>query len=182
MGLRELAAAVLAGVAVCVAAACDSLNPASGGGSSASAHPAPVTSAARAGSAGSSGVSTSECGNSPPAMVRKALGLPVGKLVASAEGPVTVCAYTGRYEVLVRYQTGETARQFAQDRRSMTKLHQSISSVGGLGNSAYFAKYTKSKPPSYTLAAREGDIAIFITSPAPLGAERALMARLLAKA
>jgi hypothetical protein len=122
-----------------------------------------------------------ECVKSPSAMVSRTLGLVVGKVVASAEGPVTVCAYTGRYEVLVRYQVGENASQFARDRQSTVKLHQSVTSVGGLGDEAYFARYTASKPASYTLATRKDGIAVFVTSPASLSAERALLTKLLGK-
>jgi hypothetical protein len=115
-------------------------------------------------------------------MVGKALGLPVGKLIPSIEGPVTVCAFAGRYEVIVRYQTGETATSFLQAENSQAGLHhQSVGPVNGLGDGAYVARYTASKPASNTLAARRGDIAIFITSPASISAERGLMTTLLAK-
>jgi poly(3-hydroxybutyrate) depolymerase len=120
--------------------------------------------------------------NAPAATVGKDLKLPVGKLTATAEGPVTVCAYAGRYEVIVRYQTGETAAEFAQARNSQASLHQSVGTVNGLGDAAYLASYTARRPVSNTLGARQGDIAIFITSPASPGAESALMTGLLTKA
>jgi hypothetical protein len=120
--------------------------------------------------------------DAPSAAVGKALGLAVGKLVATQEGPVTVCAYSGRYEVLVRYQTGENTTEFAQARSSQSGMHQTVATVSGLGDGAYLASYTASKPPSNTLGALKGDIAIFITSPASLSAERTLMTGLLAKA
>jgi hypothetical protein len=115
-------------------------------------------------------------------MVGKALGLPVGRVMPSIEGPVTVCAYAGRYEVIVRYQTGETVATFSQARSSQAGLqHQSVATVSGLGNDAYLARYTAGKLASNTLAARQGDIAIFITSPASISAERGLMATLFTK-
>jgi hypothetical protein len=114
-------------------------------------------------------------------MVAKALGLAVGKVVATAEGRVTVCAYTGRYEVLVRYQTGESAGQFALDRQSAVRLHQSVTAVSGLGDQAFLASLKAPGSPSYTLAARKSNMAIFITSPVPLGPERTLMVQLLGK-
>jgi hypothetical protein len=115
-------------------------------------------------------------------MVGRALGLPVGKLIPSVEGPVTVCAYAGRYEVIVRYQTGETTSTFAQTRSSQASLRQQlVTTVHGLGDSAYAARYTASKPASNTLAAKQGDLAIFITSPASINTERGLMKTLLAK-
>jgi hypothetical protein len=114
-------------------------------------------------------------------VVGKALGLTVGKVVASAEGPVTVCAYTGKYEVLVRYQTRENADQFALDRQSATRLHQAVTAVSGLGDEAFFASLKAAGSRSYTLAARKSSMAIFITSPVALGPERALMTQLLEK-
>jgi hypothetical protein len=53
--------------------------------------------------------------------------------------------------------------------------------VTGLGNAAYAASYTKTQPVSNTLGSLDGDIAIFIVSPASLGAETALMTDLLKK-
>jgi hypothetical protein len=181
MSLPKVTAAVLFGlIGVAGLAACDS---AAGPSRGAAAPPPSATSPAAPATSvpATTAPGTTECVHSPSAMVGKALGLAVGKVVASAEGPVTVCAYTGRYEVLVRYQVGENAGQFAQDRRSVSKLRQSVSSVGGLGEEAYFASYAASKPASHTLATRKDGMAVFITSPASLHAERALMAELLGK-
>jgi hypothetical protein len=107
--------------------------------------------------------------------------MPAGKLVAMVEGPVTVCSYLGSNEVIVRYQIGETATQFAADKSAMSKLHQSVSSVSGIGDGAFFASYGSGKATSDTLAVRKGDIAVFITAPAALGAERTLATKLLAR-
>jgi len=121
------------------------------------------------------------CAAAPPALVGAALGLSVGAVVGSVEGPVTVCAYLGRHEVIVRFQRGENSAAFAAYRRATGAMHQLIAPVPGLGKGAYLAAYTLTKPPANTLAARRGRLAIFITSPAPLGAERTLMVRLLAR-
>jgi hypothetical protein len=180
MSVRKVAAVALIGAAVWAAAACDSsASPNLNGGAS----PAPVGVAGTGGASANAAnaASTSECANAPSALVGKDLKLAVGKVTADAEGPVTVCAYAGRYEVLVRYQTGETAAEFAQARESQASLHQSVGTVSGLGESAYVASYTASKPASNTLGSLQGKIAIFITSPAALGAESALMTDLLKK-
>jgi hypothetical protein len=121
------------------------------------------------------------CAQAPSSLVGSALGLPTGRLVPTVEGPVTVCAYTGADEVIVRYQVGENASLFASDKSSMAGLHQTVSTIGGLGNDAFFAKYAAGKQPSNTLAARKGIVAVFITAPAGLGVERSLMTRLLSK-
>jgi hypothetical protein len=105
----------------------------------------------------------------------------VGKVTATVEGPVTVCAYAGRYPVVVRYQTGENASEFAEARQNQVSLHEAVGTVNGLGDSAYFASYTAAKPASNTLGALKGSIAIFITAPASSGAESTLMAELLKK-
>jgi hypothetical protein len=140
-----------------------------------------VAPAGKPGAAATTAPNATACADAPSGVVGRALGLAVGKLVASAGGPVTVCAYTGRYEVVVRYQAGEDASQFTQYRQSVAMLHQSVSQVGGLGDQAFFASYTVSKPASYTLAARKNGTAVFITAPVSLDAERALMAELLQK-
>jgi hypothetical protein len=114
-------------------------------------------------------------------MVGSALQLPVGKQVTTVEGPVSVCAYMGRNEVLVRFQVGENASEFTQSRTSLASLHQSVSAVGGLGDQAYFATVGSGQRASNTLAARKGTIAVFVTAPKPLAAERSLVTQLLAR-
>jgi hypothetical protein len=181
--VRLTAAAALVGVTAWAAAACGSSvppSPSPNGGAAAPATTAPVGVAGTGGTAAGA-ASTSECANAPSALVGQDLKLPVGKLTATAEGPVTVCAYAGRYEVIVRYQTGETTAEFAQARQAQASLHQTVGTVNGLGNAAYAASYTKTQPVSNTLGSLDGGIAIFIVSPASLGAETALMTDLLKK-
>ena len=126
-------------------------------------------------------VSQTYCRQAPSSLVGPALGLTAGTLVPTVEGPAQVCDYNGPVEIIVRYQVDESATQFASDQSSMKNLHQVITTVGGLGDGAFFAKYTSGKQTSDTLAARKGLVAIFITSPAALGAEKTLMTKLLAK-
>jgi hypothetical protein len=114
-------------------------------------------------------------------MVGSALRLPVGKQVSSVDGPVSVCAYLGKYEVLVRFQVGENASEFTQSRTSLVSLHQAVSGVAGLGDQAYFATVGSGQRASNTLAARKGSIAVFVTAPQALATERSLMTQLLAK-
>lgn len=180
---RKVAAAAILGMAACAVAACDSSSPQAPSSSAAGGTaPAAAGASSAAGDAAiNSKAAVAACSGAPSGLVGKTLGIPTGKLIANLEGPVTVCAYAGRYEVLVRYQTGEDAAQFAQARSSQAGLHQAVSDVPGLGDGAYFARYTASNPPSNTLAARKGDRAVFITSPAALGRERSLMAALLTK-
>ena len=147
--------------------------------------PAPQVGASRASAvpaAPAAHTDSRACAAAPAAEVGKALRLPLRNVIGTVEGPVTVCAYTGRYEVMVRFQQGENAAEFAASRRSTAQLHQLTSAVAGLGSGAYLATYTLAKPPQNTLAARHGSIAIFITSPAPLRYERTLMRHLLARA
>jgi hypothetical protein len=182
MSLRTAAAAAILGLAACVAAACDSQT-SSAPGAGPGQNPAPAAGASPAGStAGAAGhASAAQCASASAAVVSRTLKLSVGKVVTSVEGPVTVCAFTGKYEVIVRYQVGESASQFAHDRNSIAHLHQQVASVSGVGNEAYFARYVTSGPTSNTLAARKGAVAVFITSPAQLSAERSLMSVLLAR-
>ncbi len=180
MSLRIAAAAAILGLAAVTATACDSQS-SPGPGAGPGQAPA-VSPSAGPGASGAAGhASAAQCASASSAVVARTLKLSVGKVVTSVEGPVTVCAFTGKYEVIVRYQVGESASQFARDRASIAHLHQQVASVGGVGNEAYFARYVAARTPSNTLAARKGTVAVFITAPAQLSAERSLMAALLAK-
>ena len=195
MDVRQTTAAVITSLALCALAACSGSQagtPAvAGGGSSAapasggSGGPASPATAGGTGSrapAAAAAHSTAPyCAQAPSSMVGPALKLPVGKQVTVAEGPVSVCAYVGRDEVLVRFQVGENASDFTQGRASLVSLHQSVSVVSGLGDQAYFATVGSGQRASNTLAARKGTIAVFVTAPTPLAAERSLVTQLLAK-
>lgn len=178
MSLRRLAMVAVLGVTVGTAAACSSSPaPSHSGGTGGATSPAGSQPAA-GGTAGNAAASA-QCAKAPSGQVGKALGLAVGKVTAVTEGPVTVCSYAGRYAVVVRYQTGENASQFAEARQNQASLHESVGTVTGLGDSAYFASYTASKPVTNTLGALQGGIAVFITSPASSAEESTLMAELL---
>jgi hypothetical protein len=192
--VRRTTAAAITGLALCALAACSGSNPptlatAGSGSSSATvpatgngpASPATASGANSAAPAAAADAKSPYCAQVPSSMVGSALKLPVGKQVTSVEGPVSVCAYLGRYEVLVRFQVGENASEFTQSRASLVSLHQSVSAVGGLGEQAYLATVGSGQQASNTLAAREGTIAVFVTAPKPLATERSLMTQLLAK-
>jgi hypothetical protein len=168
--IAAAAAAPVAGLALAGLAACSAPSGAQPGGA------APAASKGQAG-----GATSPYCAKAPSSMVGSALGLPVGKQVISVDGRVSVCAYQGRNEVLVRFQVSEDALQFRQDKKSVKQLHQTVSSVHGLGDQAYFATLGTGKAQSNTLAVRKGTIAIYVTAPKPLSAERSLMNQLLAK-
>jgi hypothetical protein len=172
-GGLAVTAACLA-LASCAVTACEAAAPAAPRTQQAAAPAAtPRTPAA--------GADARACAIAPPAVVSRALKLPLGPVVGTVEGPVTVCAYTGHYEVIVRFQRGESGGEFAASRHSNGPAHQLIAAVAGLGSGAYLDTYTLAKPPVNTLAARRGRLAVFITAPAALGAERKLMVRLLSR-
>jgi hypothetical protein len=173
---RRAGAVLALALAPCVMAACASPGSPQPVASAPGSRPPGAAPLARA-----AGGSSRACAAAPSAVVGAALGLPVGAVVGTVEGLVTVCAYPGRHEVIVRFQRGENPAQFAAYRRATGAMHQLIAAVPGLGKGAYLATYTLAKPPANTLAARRGTVAVFITSPAPLGAERKLMVRLLAR-
>lgn len=198
--MRQIATAVLAGVAVSTLAACSVSSGAApvpgGAGSPASSaqagaaagNPAgnsaggnPADGSGGAGGQASAGPPAPYCAQAPSAVVGSALGLALGKQVSTLEGPVSVCAYLGKYMVMVRYQTGESATEFRQSQQSLTSLHQSVHAVSGVGDKAYFASAGTAHGPSNTLAALSGTVAVFVTAPRPLAAERSLMKHLLAK-
>ncbi|MGH3069986.1 MAG: hypothetical protein ACRDMI_15565 [Streptosporangiaceae bacterium] len=187
MDVRHITAAVIASLALASLAACSGTNGATpampnGAGSSVPA-PAGGSTSGSALAAGDSpgGSKAPYCAQAPASMVSSALRLSLGKQVTTAEGPVSVCAYLGRYMVMVRYQSGENARQFTEGRKSLGRLHQAVTSVHGLGDQAYFASAGSGQRETSTLAARKGPIAVFLTAPKPLAPERSLMTRLLSK-
>jgi hypothetical protein len=182
--VRKITAAAMAGAALSALAACSGSTagvPNVGGGAASTAPAAAGASAPAPSAAAAASVKAPYCSQAPSSVVGSALGLPVGKQVDSVDGPVAVCAYLGKYEVLVRFQVGENASEFTQGRTSLVSLHQSVSSVPGLGDQAYFAMFGSGKKASNTLAARKGTVAIFVTAPTALAAERSLMTELLAK-
>jgi hypothetical protein len=182
MEMRRISAAAITALALTALTACSGTSGATpslpdGAGGSAPA----ATPAGSPGSAPGGGSQAPYCAQAPASMVSSALRLSLGKQVATEEGPVSVCAYLGRYMVMVRYQSGEDAKQFTQGRKSLTGLHQAVSSVHGLADQAYFASAGSGKRETNTLAAREGPIAVFLTAPRPLAPERSLMTQLLGK-
>ena len=193
MDVRKItAAAAMASLALSALTACSgspvgsqpAVSAAGGGATGSAPAPAAAGSASPGGAAspGAAGAAQAPyCAQVPSSMVGSALRLPVGKQVTSVAGPVSVCAYLGKYEVLVRFQVGENAGEFTQSRTSLVSLHQSVSDVADLGDQAYFAIFGSGQRASNTLAARKGSIAIFVTAPTPLATERSLMTQLLAK-
>lgn len=172
--VRRITAAMIAGLALTALAACSGTTgatPAMPNGANGANGSVPAT----------PGAPAPYCAQAPAAMVSSALQLPLGKQVTSAEGPVSVCAYLGKYMVMVRYQSGENAKEFTEGRQSLGRLHQAVSNVHGLADQAYFTSAGSGRRETNTLAAREGSIAVFLTAPKPLASERSLMTRLLGK-
>ena len=165
MDMRRSTAAMLAGLALTTLAACSGSSgatPAMPNGAGGSGPSSPGSS----GSTLAAGDSKAPyCAQAPASMVSSALRLPLGKQVTTAEGPVSVCSYLGRYMVMVRYQSGENAREFTEGRASLSHLHQAVTDVHGLGDQAYFASAGSGQRQTNTLAAREGTIAVFLAPP-----------------
>lgn len=186
VGMRQIATAVLAGVAVCTLAACSvssgaAPEPGGAGNPASSAQAGAAASNSGSGGKASAGPPAPYCAQAPATVVGATLGLTLGKQVSTLEGPVSVCAYLGKYMVMVRYQTGETAKEFKQSQQSLSSLHQSVRTVSGVGDKAYFASVGTAHGASNTLAALSGTVAVFVTAPRPLATERTLMKHLLAK-
>lgn len=186
MDVRRITAATITSLAFGALAACSGSPGATpsvtgSGSGSGPAAAAGGTSAASPAPAAAAGGKAPYCAQAPSSVVGSALKLPVGKQVTSLDGPVSVCAYLGKYEVLVRFQVGENTSEFSQSRTSLVGLHQSVSGVSGLGDQAYFATVGSGQRASNTLAALKGTIAVFVTAPTPLATERSLVTQLLAK-
>ena len=185
VGMRQIATAVLAGVAVSTLAACSVSSGAApepgAAGNPASSPPAGAAASSPGGGHASAGPPAPYCAQAPATEVGATLGLTLGKQVSTLEGPVSVCAYLGKYMVMVRYQTGESAKQFKQSQQSLSSLHQTVHAVSGVGDKAYFASVGTAHGSSNTLAALSGTVAIFVTAPRPLAPERSLIKHLLSK-
>jgi hypothetical protein len=184
--MRQIATAVLAGVAVSTLAACSvssgaAPEPGGAGNPASSAQAGAAANNSGSGGQASAGPPAPYCAQAPSEVVGATLGLSLGKQVSTLEGPVSVCAYLGKYMVMVRYQTGESARQFKQSQQSLSSLHQSVRAVSGIADRAYFASVGTAHGASNTLAALSGSVAVFVTAPRPLATERSLMKHLLAK-
>jgi hypothetical protein len=183
MEMRRTSAAAITALALTALTACSGTSGATPSLPDGAGGSAPATTAGGSPGSASGGAASQApyCAQAPASMVSSSLRLSLGKQVATEEGPVSVCAYLGRYMVMVRYQSGEDAKQFAQGRKSLTGLHQAVVDVPGLADQAYFASAGSGKRETNTLAARKGPIAVFLTAPKPLGAERSLMNQLLGK-
>jgi hypothetical protein len=182
--VRRITAATITSLALGGLAACSGspgATPSVAGSGSGSGPAAAAGGTSAASPAAATGGKAPYCAQAPSSVVGSALKLPVGKQVTSLDGPVSVCAYLGKYEVLVRFQVGENTSEFSQSRTSLVGLHQSVSGVSGLGDQAYFATVGSGQRASNTLAALKGTIAVFVTAPTPLATERSLVTQLLAK-
>jgi hypothetical protein len=115
------------------------------------------------------------CALAPASEVSAALGISASNPITTTNSTVTICTYPGG--ALIRFQTGETAANFAVGKAGFGQHGESVSDVSGLGDAAY----SSSLASTNTLVALKGSIEILISSSASLAKERVLMQELLAK-
>jgi hypothetical protein len=115
------------------------------------------------------------CKLASSAKVKSALGFTVPAALVTKNGPVTVCQFESSTDLLVRFETSETAPLFAFGRKSFTQHGYPTTAVNGLGTKAYSSR---AGAKTITLVVLQGKTELLITALAPLAKIEAL-ARLI---
>lgn len=126
---------------------------------------APARSAAGAATRGNRGPS---CNLVSPGEIKAVLGVTVTKPSVTADGPVTVCTYTGAKVLLVRFETGMSSADFAEARKGFDANGESTKSFTGLHLPAYSSVLGSGRFATSTLAVLKGSTELLVTGPFPL--------------
>jgi hypothetical protein len=124
------------------------------------------------------------CSAVSPSEVKSTLGIAVGKPRTQTVGPATTCSYpkgTLPSAVIVRFQTGMTAKTFAADRKQFEAHGEKTKTVTGIGSSAYSSTLGSGSFAVNTLVVLKGSTEVLVTGPASLAKVTALMKKVLAK-
>jgi len=119
------------------------------------------------------------------AEVNAALGTTATARHVDSNPPATVCTYAGGASsrtVIVRFQTGQDANAFADDKAVYDSGGQTTTAVSGYGDEAFSSVLPV--PGSVgvtTLVARKGDVEVLISAPTALGPVEALMQKILSQ-
>jgi hypothetical protein len=119
------------------------------------------------------------------AEVNAALGTTATARHLDSSPPATVCTYAGGTSsrtVIVRFQTGQDANAFADDKAVYDSGGQTTTAVSGYGDEAFSSVLPV--PGSVgvtTLVARKGDVEVLISAPTALGPVETLMQKILSQ-
>lgn len=119
------------------------------------------------------------CGYAPAAKVGKALDMDLQEPKETDQSPVTVCTYLVKKKsdaVVVRFQTEVDAKTFTETQRGFTGA---VAQLDGLGDQAFTATMSGGKTATNSVAARQGSVAVVVTSTASIAKEKALIRDLL---
>ena len=110
-------------------------------------------------------VSGPSCNLASAKRVKSALGITVASPSATKNGPVTVCLFASTPELLVRFETNETASLFAVGRKSFGQHGEPTKTVNGLGTEAYSSSTGST---SNTIVVLKNKTELLITANEPL--------------
>ena len=119
------------------------------------------------------------------AEVNAALGAAVTDRHVDTSPPATVCTYGGgtpSRTVIVRFQTGQDAYTFADDKAVYDSGGQTTTDVSGYGDEAFSSVLPVPGGMGVTtLVARKGDVEVLISAPTALGPVETLMQKILSQ-
>ena len=126
---------------------------------------------------------TPSCATVSPQLIKSALGLAVPAPQATPNGSGLVCTYgklgQGK-QVIVRFQTGESAAAFAAARKQFDAHGEPTKTFAGLGVPAYSSVLGSGVYLNSTIVALKGSTELLVTAPAPLAGVAALVKKTLA--
>ena len=126
---------------------------------------------------------TPGCSTVSPQLIKSALGVAVPAPQATPNGSVLVCTYgkVGQSkQVIVRFQTGESAAAFATGRKQFDAHGEPTTTYAGLGVPAYSSVLGSGVYLNTTLVALKGSTELLVTAPAPLASVAVLVKKTLA--
>jgi hypothetical protein len=101
--------------------------------------------------------------------VKSALGITVGPPVATRNATVTVCQFEESVGLLVRFQTNDSASNFAAGQKSFDKHGYPTKTVNGIGTKAYSSSTGKANKMVFnTLVVLQNKTELLITAAEPV--------------
>jgi hypothetical protein len=118
------------------------------------------------------------CANVPAAVIKASLNRAVSEPTQTTGGSTVTCEY-GALNVIIKFTTGVDKDSFARERRSLDNGGQPTSDVPGLVDEAYASSTESGNTVTNSLVARKGSTTMSVAAPAPIEAEKALIAKVL---
>jgi hypothetical protein len=126
---------------------------------------------------------TPGCATVSPSLIKSALGFAVPAPQATPNGSVLVCTYgklgQGK-QVIVRFETGESAAAFAAARKQFDAHGEPTKTFAGLGVPAYSSVLGSGVYLTSTVVALKGSTELLVTAPVPVATVAVLVKKTLA--